>query len=172
MRQTNNLSTSFPFVIAAGSLLLLSACGVNSPTNSPKGFGMDVSNRTMISFRPAENEAKADASKGESSLADTSGDPNATFKGCWYKVNKNRYQAVELKVGNPGTYPFNALLYHGTTCSIYADQVGYGDPLGLGNGTYTFWFDAFKNDTNMSALWYLGNQKSKCMVYTGTTPIC
>ena len=177
MRQTNNRAPRFFFSLSAGSLLLLSACGVNSPANSPKGFGLNTANRTMISFGPAENGSledplKADAAKGEADVADASGDPKATFKACWYKSNKNRYQAVEIKVGNPGTYPFNALLYHGTTCTTYADQFGYGDPLALGNGTYIFWFDAFKNDTNMSALWYLGDQTSKCMVYTATTPIC
>jgi hypothetical protein len=167
-----------------GCLLLVSACGVDSSPNSPKGFAMNASNQTMIAFRSgenglaenksAENPPKADTARGEADLDDTAGNPNATFKGCWYKSKKNRYQAVEIKVGNPGTYPFNALLYHGTTCNTndYADQFGYGDPLGLGNGTYIFWFDAFKNDTNMSALWYLGDQMSKCMVYTATTPIC
>jgi hypothetical protein len=174
MRQTNNRSPRFFFSVAAGLLLLLSACGVNSPTSSAKGFGMNASNRTTISFRPADSVAKADTTKDEPGLAATTGDPNATFKGCWYKIKKNRYQAVEITVGTAGTYPFNALLYHGTTCNTndYADQFGYGDPLGLGNGTYIFWFDAFKNDTNMSALWYLGDQTSKCMVYTATTPTC
>jgi hypothetical protein len=172
MRDTNNHFTCFLFSVVAGSLLLLSACGVNSPASSAKGFGMNAANRTMISFGSAENPLNADTVKGEADIAETSGDPNATFKGCWYKSGKNRYQAVEIKVGNPGTYPFNALLYHGTTCTTYADQFGYGDSLGLGNGTYIFWFDAFKNDTSMSALWYLGDQTSKCMVYTATTPTC
>ena len=177
MRHTNNRFTCFLFSVVAGSLLLLSACGVNSPASRAKGFGMDAANRTMISFssvedRSAETPPMADTTKGETNLAEATGNPNATFKGCWYKSGKNRFQAVEIKVGNPGTYPFNALLYHGTTCSTYADQFGYGDPLGLGNGTYIFWFDAFKNDTNMSALWYLGDQTSKCMVYTASTPTC
>lgn len=171
MHQANSRSPRFFFGIASGLLLLLSACGVNSPTNGARGFGMNATNRTTISFE-AKNALKAGAPEGEPSLADATGNPNATFKGCWYKSGKNRFQAVEIKVGNPGTYPFNALLYHGTTCSTYADQFGYGDPLALGDGTYIFWFDAFKNDTNMSALWYLGDQTSKCMVYTATTPTC
>jgi hypothetical protein len=176
MHQTNRRSTRFLFSVAVGSLFLLSACGVNPATNSPKGFGMNAENGTTIPFGPAEGTANAqtpaDRNKDESRIANASGNPNATFKGCWYKSKNNRYQAVEIKAGNPGTYPFNALLYHGTTCTTYADQFGYGDPLGLGNGTYIFWFDAFKNDTNMSALWYLGDQTSKCMVYTATTPTC
>jgi hypothetical protein len=110
----------------------------------------------------------------DSGISDPSSGADATFKGCWYKTKKNRYQAVEISVGIPGTYPFNALLYHGTTCDTndYADQFGYGDPLTVGDGTYIFWFSAFKNDENMSALWYLSDQTSKCMVYTASTPTC
>jgi hypothetical protein len=99
--------------------------------------------------------------------------PNATFKGCLYKSGGHSYQAVDLKVGNPGTYPFNAVLYSGTTCNAndYADQFGFGDPLTLGSSNYTFWFTDFKDMTNMSAIWYLGDENSKCVSYA-TAPAC
>jgi hypothetical protein len=173
MRATNNCACCLPAVMT-GALLLLSACGVSPQSKSPNGFGMNASNRTTVAFTAPAHSVPSDSAKIDSGASETTGDPNATFRGCWYKTKKNRYQAVEISVGNPGTYPFNALLYHGTTCdpNDYADQFGYGDPLTLGDATYVFWFDAFKNDTNMSALWYLGDQTSKCMVYTTTTPVC
>jgi hypothetical protein len=104
---------------------------------------------------------------------DATGNPSATFKGCWYKTRKARYQGVEISVGAAGTYPFNAVLYNGTTCnaSDVADQFGFGNPLTFGKETYVFWFTDFMNKTNMSALWYLGNQKSKCVAYT-VAPTC
>jgi hypothetical protein len=99
--------------------------------------------------------------------------PNATFKGCLYKSGGHSYQGVDLKVGNPGTYPFNAVLYSGTTCNVndYADQFGFGDPLTLGSSNYIFWFTDFKDMTNMSAIWYLGDENSKCVSYA-TAPAC
>jgi hypothetical protein len=99
--------------------------------------------------------------------------PQATFKGCWFKQGKKRYQAVDLSVGVPGSYAFNAILYHGTTCTPddFADQIGFGEPLNFGGFGYTFWFDAFANQKNMSAIWYLGNENSKCVNYE-TAPPC
>jgi hypothetical protein len=97
-----------------------------------------------------------------------SGNPNATFKGCWYKSGGHRYQAVDVSVGNPGTYPFNAILYRGTTCdpNNFADQFGFGQLITFGGFGFTFWFTDFKDQTDMSALWYVGDQSSQCVNYT------
>lgn len=99
--------------------------------------------------------------------------PNAKFKGCWHRQNGHRYQAVDISVGNPGTYPFNAILYRGATCNPndVADQFGFGQPLNFGGFGYTFWFTDFRDQTNMSALWYVGSQHSQCVSYA-TAPNC
>jgi hypothetical protein len=175
------------------SLLFLSACGVtNSTTTGSHGFGMKASSQSenaveTASFTPATvtlnptpyaNAASAADRKPNTSEIDEEeinpvSNPNATFKGCWYKTGKNRYQAVDTSVGIAGTYPFNAVLYNGTTCNPAdkADQFGFGDPLTLGKANYTFWFSDFKNRSNMSAIWYLGSENSKCVSYA-TAPTC
>jgi hypothetical protein len=108
----------------------------------------------------------ADGSRGASN-------PEAKFKGCWLKQGKKYYQAVDLSVGVPGSYAFNAILYHGATCNPndVADQIGFGEPITFGDFGYTFWFDAFANQKNMSAIWYLGGQNSKCVNYE-IAPMC
>jgi hypothetical protein len=99
--------------------------------------------------------------------------PNAKFKGCWYRQKGHRYQAVDVSVGNPGTYPFNAILYRGATCNPndFADQFGFGQMLNFGGFGYTFWFTDFRDQTNMSALWYVGSENSQCVNYA-TAPNC
>lgn len=99
--------------------------------------------------------------------------PDAKFKGCWYRQKGQRYQAVDISVGNPGTYPFNAILYRGATCNPndFADQFGFGQLLNFGGFGYTFWFTDFRDQTNMSALWYVGSQNSQCVNYA-TAPNC
>jgi hypothetical protein len=99
--------------------------------------------------------------------------PNATFKGCWYKQNGHRYQGVDISVGTPGTYPFNAVLYRGSTCdpNNFADQFGFGQLINFGGFGYTFWFTDFADQTGMSALWYVGNQHSQCVNYA-VAPDC
>lgn len=171
MQNTNKGAIISGVIVMAGSLFLLSACGVSSQKSGASGTGVNLANGSTVSFSAAPHSVKAQA---DSVLAEPASDPDATFKGCWYKTKAGRYQAIEISVGTAGTYPFNALLYHGTTCdkNDYADQFGFGDPLTLGKADYIFWFSAFKNETNMSALWYLGNQTSKCVAYTATTPLC
>jgi len=99
--------------------------------------------------------------------------PNATFKGCWYKSGGHRYQAVDVMVANPGAYPFNAVLYSGTSCNPnnFADQIGFGQLINFGGFGYTFWFSDFRDQTNMSALWYVGDENSKCVDYA-VAPDC
>jgi hypothetical protein len=102
-----------------------------------------------------------------------SSNPNAMFKGCWYKQSGHRYQAVDVSVGNPGTYPFNAVLYNGATCDAnsFADQFGFGQLIKFGGFGYTFWFTDFKDQTGMSALWYAGDESSQCVNYV-VAPDC
>jgi hypothetical protein len=98
--------------------------------------------------------------------------PDATFKGCWYKQGTRKYQAIALSVKNPGTYAFDAVLYHGTTCNAndYADSLSQNYPFeGFG---YIFWFDRFGNQNNMSAVWNVGPDTSGCVKYTSSTPLC
>ncbi|MGA8761905.1 MAG: hypothetical protein WB562_03365 [Candidatus Sulfotelmatobacter sp.] len=99
--------------------------------------------------------------------------PNATFKGCWYKQTGHRYQAVDVSAGNPGTYSFNAVLYNGATCDAnsFADQFGFGQLIQFGGFGFTFWFSDFKDQTAMSALWYVGDESSQCVNYA-VAPDC
>lgn len=120
------------------------------------------------------SDGKTSASAGLTlKVVSGSSNPDATFQGCWYKQGGNRYQAVDFSVKNPGTYPFNAVLYYGATCNPndFADEFGFGQELTLGDSGYIFWFSAFKNQTNMSALWYVGNQSSQCVNYA-VAPDC
>jgi hypothetical protein len=102
-------------------------------------------------------------------------DPGAKFQGCWYKTNGNSYQGTTITVENPGTYPFDAVLYYGTACNPnnWADEFGFGTPLYFPGAPYewTFWFNAFANQTDMSAYWYVGSDKSKCVNYS-VAPAC
>jgi hypothetical protein len=99
--------------------------------------------------------------------------PEATFRGCWYKQNGNRYQGVDFSLANPGTYSFNANLYNGTACNPnqQADEFGFGTDLSFGSFDYTFWFSAFADQTDMSAIWQVGTDQSKCVNYE-TAPDC
>ncbi len=93
--------------------------------------------------------------------------PGATFQGCWYKKNGHRYQGVQISVANPGTYPFDADLYFGTTCdpNQQADEFGFGIPLKFGGFGYIFWFSDFADQSNMSAIWHVGTDHSQCVNY-------
>jgi hypothetical protein len=141
-------------------LFLLASCGEPSTPKNPSGYG-------MVASRQATAPAEGNATTAEPT------NPNATFKGCWFRQGKNHYQAVDISVGNAGTYAFNAVLYHGTTCNPndVADQIGFGEKLGFGGSGYTFWFDRFANKKDMSALWYVGSDSSVCVNYE-TAPSC
>ena len=150
----------------------LAGCGAPNIAKSPNGYG--------VVARPAAAQNGSDAvAASESSVVAEQTDaseptnPKATFKGCWFKQGKNRYQGVDISVGNAGTYAFNAYLYYGTTCNPndVADQIGMGEKLGFGGLGYTFWFDRFANQKDMSARWYVGSNKSACVNYE-TAPSC
>jgi hypothetical protein len=97
--------------------------------------------------------------------------PGATFKGCWYKTGGKEYQAANISVKNPGTYPFYANLYYGSTCSQWADDFGNGERIDFGGFGYTFWFDHFPDKKDMSAIWQVGSNKSACIAYENA-PLC
>ncbi len=148
-------------IVCTIALLALAGCGTPSTPKNSNGFGMIASNRAAASTERTIAPEKQPSN------------PNATFKGCWFKQGKKHYQAVDISVGNPGTYPFNAYLYHGTTCNPndMADQIGNGEELDFGGFGYTFWFDRFANEKDMSALWYVGSDSSVCVDYE-TAPNC
>ncbi len=107
------------------------------------------------------------------SLTVASSDAGATFQGCWYHSNGHRYQAVRISVANPGTYPFDAVLYRGATCNPadFADEFGFGTPLNFGGFGYIFWFRDFSDQSDMSAFWHVGNDRSQCVDYA-VAPDC
>jgi len=100
-----------------------------------------------------------------------SGGPVGALHGCWYHANGNKYQGVKFSMNSAATVDFNATLYFGATCSQWADQFGFGQPLNLGGFGYIFWFSDFKNQTGTSAIWMVGNQTSQCVDYS-TAPDC
>lgn len=99
--------------------------------------------------------------------------PDATFQGCWHKANGHRYQGVFISVANAGTYPFDADLYNGTTCdpNQQVDEIGFGTPINFGGFDFIFWFIHFPDQSNMSAIWHVGDQQSQCVNYK-TAPTC
>jgi hypothetical protein len=124
---------------------------------------------------PGTDSLRATARDGNSTQNDslTPTGPGAKFRGCWYKHNGHRYQGVYIKVANPGTYPFDADLYRGATCNPAQkiDEFGFGTRLHFGGFGYIFWFTDFADQSNTSALWYVGRDKSKCVSYAAA-PSC
>jgi len=153
------------------SLTLNPATGIPAPGSGASELSISVPSGVQTGSYPLTVTASdgSDSASGKTTLKVISGtsNPNATFKGCWYRQGKHRYQGVDISVGNPGSYPFNAILYHGTTCNPndFADQIGFGELINFGGFGWTFWFTAFANQTNMSALWYVGEDSSQCVSY-------
>jgi hypothetical protein len=151
---------------------------LDPPVIPAPGAGTSVANITVSgSVADGTYSLQVTASDGQTSesakltLKVASPGPGATFQGCWYRKNGNRYQGVEISVAKPGTYPFDAVLYYGTTCNPndWADEIGFGTPVQFGE--WIFWFSAFPNQSDMSAFWYVGNDKSQCVNYT-VAPDC
>jgi hypothetical protein len=170
-------SVSFPVftfaVDAAESITLRGQYGESSV-----GANLSVLPPATATLSVSVSPATVTVQQGKSGSAtlnviSSTGNPNATFKGCWYRQGKHRYQGVDISVGNPGSYPFNAVLYHGTTCNPndFADQIGFGELINFGGFGWTFWFTAFGNQRDMSALWYVGEDSSQCVNYE-TAPNC
>jgi len=155
-------------------------------TNAPAGVSVTLSPGTIPA--PGAGTSKAamkvasSAATGAYSLRATATDgktlesakftlnvassgPGATFQGCWYKSGGHRYQGVHISVADPGTYPFDAVLYNGTTCdpNQWADEFGYGTPIYF--GSWIFWFRDFRDRSDMSALWHVGSDTSQCVNY-------
>jgi hypothetical protein len=148
-------------------------------TLTPKTIPLPGSGTSTVTINVASTAAtgtyslKATATDGKTSanatltLKVTSADAGATFLGCWYQQNGNRYQGVQVSVATPGTYAFDADLYNGTTCNAndQADEFGFGQEIKFGGFDYIFWFTDFKNQSNMSALWHVGKDTSACVNY-------
>jgi hypothetical protein len=103
----------------------------------------------------------------------TGGGPVATFTGCVYNQTGNKYQAVRISLNQSATVTFDANLYYGTSCNPnqWADEFGFGQQLNLSSDfSYIFWFRDFQNQMNMSALWKINNQTSKCINYLVAPP--
>jgi hypothetical protein len=161
----------------SGVTASLSPKTIAAPGSGTSKVTLNVPSSVQTGSYPLSVKA-SDGSTSESAtltLQVTSGssNPDATFKGCWYRQGGHRYQAVNVSVANPGTYPFNAVLYYGATCNPndFADQFGFGQLIKFGGFGYIFWFTDFKDQKNMSALWYVGNQSSQCVNYT-VAPDC
>lgn len=138
--------------------------GAGASTATIKVPGTGVSGTHAIRVTASDGTTLA---KATLTLKVPASDPGATFQGCRYQTNGNTYQGVTISVANPGTYPFDAVLYYGTTCdpNNWADEFGFGTPLDFGGFDWIFWFNAFPDQNNMSALWYVGSDKSQCVNY-------
>jgi hypothetical protein len=161
--------------VPAGVLVTLTPPVIPAP-----GVGTSKADITVpSSVAPGSYSIRVTASDGKTSrnarltLKVVSSDPGATFQGCWYKQNGHRYQGVRISVANPGTYPFDAVLYHGTTCDPgkFADEFGFGTPLNFGGFDYIFWFTDFADQSDMSAFWHVGKDRSQCVSYA-VAPDC
>jgi len=130
----------------AGAAATLKPQVIPAPGSGTSKLSIDVGSSVPAGSYPltvtASEGTKSASAKTTLKVVSGSGSPNATFKGCWYTQGSHKYQAVDISVGNPGTYPFNALLYHGTTCnsSDVADQIGFGELIDFGAFGWTFWF--------------------------------
>jgi len=135
----------------------------------------------QASVKPGSYAIKITAAGGTSThsatltlkVAASNPGPGAKFQGCWYQQTGSKYQGVIISVDNPGTYPFNAVLYHGTTCNPndFADQFGFGTDLNFGGFDTIFWFTDFHDQTDTSAIWQVGSDTSACVNYT-VAPNC
>jgi hypothetical protein len=157
-----------------GLLLVLAGCGTPSNTpQTPNGFAM-VSAPTVDPVRiPFVSKGNSATESRSSIVVSHSTNPKASFQGCIYTDGKHHYQGVNISLGNPGEYTFNALLYYGTTCNPddVADQIGFGEEFDFGDFGWTFWFNHFPNRKDMSALWYVGEDSSQCVDYE-VAPSC
>lgn len=155
----------------AGATLKLNPKVIPAPGSGTSKLSISVRSSVPAGSYPltitASEGSDSATAKTTLKVISSSGNPDATFKGCWYKQGGHSYQAVDFSLGNPATYSFNAILYYGTTCNAndVADQIGFGELINFGEGGWTFWFTAFADQTDMSALWYVGEDSSQCVNY-------
>jgi hypothetical protein len=160
----------------AGVTASLDPTTVRAPGSGTSKLTLTVESSVQTGNYPVTVEA-SDGGTSESAaltlkVTRNSADPDATFKGCWYKQSGKSYQGVDVHAEDPGSYPFNAILYYGTTCNSndVADQIGFGQLIDFGDFGWTFWFTAFADQTDMSARWYVGDE-NKCVSYAAA-PDC
>lgn len=161
--------------VPTGVTVTLSPTQIPAPGSGTSNVNITVSSGTRpgiypIGLKAAEASLSATATLKLEVSYSSAGNPGANFQGCWYKTGGHGYQAVKISVKNPGTYHFYANLYHGSTCSQWADDFGNGQLISFGGADYIFWFDHFPDQRNMSALWQVGNNVSLCVVYSNAPP--
>jgi hypothetical protein len=161
-----NSASLFRFFMV-GALLCLTGCGSGLKTANSNKAASENANTKMASSHYGVAQVPLRPEQLDAANA------GAKFQGCWYKSGHHYYQAVDLTVTDPGTYAFNANLYYGTTCDpkTQADEFGFGQEIDFGDFGYIFWFTAFANERDMSALWQVGTDTSKCVNYE-TAPVC
>lgn len=180
---TTKVSTGYSHALTLSALSLPTGVTVKFSSSTIPAPGSGSSTATISvgsSVAAGSYSLKLTASDGKNSASSTltlkvtasTSNPGATFKACWYKSAGHSYQGVTVGVTNPGTYPFNALLFSDTKCTVYADQFGYGQEIGFGTFDFIFWFDHYPDKQNYSALWYVGSDTSACLVYNTSTPSC
>lgn len=164
--------------VPAGVTVTFTPPVIPAPGTGTSKAKITVSN----SAAPGTYSVRVKASDGKTShtatltltvTSSSSTGPGATFQGCWYQQNGHKYQGSRLSVANPGTYAFDAVLYYGATCSPnnFADEFGFGTLLNFGGFGYIFWFSDFADQTDTSATWSVGSDKSQCVSYA-TAPDC
>jgi len=158
-------------IILAGACLSLTGCGSGSRPTSSGNFPGTMAHRSERAIDTVTSHAGVAGRPSATTL--TPGNPKAKFHGCWYQLKGHRYQGVDVSVGNPGTYPFDADLYRGATCNPAQkiDEFGFGNRLHFGGFGYIFWFTDFHDQSDTSALWHVGIDTSKCVNYA-VAPDC
>jgi hypothetical protein len=99
--------------------------------------------------------------------------PVASWKGCMHNTGGQNHQAIDFRLSQGATLPFDATLYWGANCqpNNWADRFGFGQQISFGGFSYIFWFRDFPDQPNMSAIWTVGKQSSGCINYTAV-PQC
>jgi hypothetical protein len=154
----------------AGVSASLNPTGIAAPGSGSSQMSVSVDNTVAAGNYPVQ----VSASDGTTTHAATmnltvNGSPAGIvgpLHGCMFNRNGHKYQAIRFSMNEPGTVAFDAVLYHGATCTQFADEFGFGQMLQLGGLGYIFWFSDFADQPNTSAIWTVGNQTSQCIDYT------
>jgi hypothetical protein len=164
-------SASLCFVVA-GALLCLTGCGLSQkPANSTNSSGTAAQrltldpNSTQNATSGRYGMATVPLIPGQVAGTESPSNAGANFQGCWYTHKGHRFQAVDVSVTNPGSYPFYAELYYGTTCDPNTQADEFDQEFDFGGFNYIVWFTAFSDRDDMSALWHVGTDTSKCVNY-------